>query len=268
MVCALEDFMKSRFVLGAFAMTALVACGGDDGGGGGIKVPDGGGGSGSGQMDAPAAACAAQADYASPTPMGQGALRYCATETALVKCPTTATTGTMGTATDPLLVVYVAQLNAQNDFFSFEMWKGAEPFMMKIQPAANISLSDPAQSQWKTCAACAYVSAQVDLNSGMDMGTYLANSGTANVTTVTLVNDPMATKVAGSVSMLNMVHIDIAMDGMSTNSADGCSTKLSSLSYDVAIRDPMMMFTQDPVERQALRVAQRAWKKLQAELGY
>ncbi len=258
--------MKSRFVLGSLAFTALAACGGDDGGGGGIKVPDGGG-SGSGQMDAPVAACAAQADYGSPTPMAQGALRYCVANNALAKCPTTTTQGTTGTATDPVFVVYVAQLNAMNDFFQFEMWKGDAPFMDKVKPAANINLSDPMQSQWISCSACAYVSAQVDLNSGMDMGTYLANSGTANVTTVTLVNDPMATKVAGSVSMLNMVHIDIAQDGMSTPSADGCSTKLGNLSYDVAIRDPQMMLTNDALERQALRVAQRAFARYKAERG-
>ena len=216
------------------------------------------------QPDAPpAATCNAKPDYGTPTPMAQGALRYCATSTALVKCPTTATTGTMGTAADPIFVVYVAQLNADNDFFSFEMWKGTEPFMDKIKPAANINLGDATQSQWKTCSACAYVQAKVNTQTGDDMGLYLANGGTANVTTVTMVNDPMMTKIAGSVSTVNMVHVDIDMTSfMSTPSADGCSTKVGSLSFDTAVRDPMMMLTNDPLERHALQVAQRAYAKL------
>jgi hypothetical protein len=254
--------MKSCFVLGALVSTALVACGGDDGGGGGIKVIDGGNQT---QKDAPPAAqCFAMADYGSPTPMAQGALRYCATQTALVKCPTTATTGTMGIATDPLFVVYVAQLNPANDFFSFEMWKGTEPFMDKIKPAANINLGDATQSQWKTCSACAYISAQVNTMSGADMGTYLAKSGTANVTTVTLVNDATMTKIAGNVSNADMDHVDIDMTTfMSTPSADGCKTKLASISYDIAVRDPMMMFTADPIERVGWQVAQRAFNRLE-----
>jgi hypothetical protein len=253
--------MKSRLVFGTLAFAGLVACGGDDGGGGGIKVPDAGGG---GKMDAPPmATCYAAADYGTPTPMAQGALRYCATSTALVKCPTTATMGTMGTAADPIFVVYVAQLNAANDFFSFEMWKGTAPFMTKIEPASNINLGDATQSQWKTCSACAYVQAQVNTQSGADMGLYLAKSGTANVTTVTMVNDATMTKVAGSVSTVDMQHVDIdMMTFMSTPSADGCQTKLASLAFDTAVRDPMMMFTSDPIERVATQIAQRAYARL------
>jgi len=225
-----------------FALS-LVACGGDDGMNP-IKVTDA---AVQQQMDAPMAACTAQADYGAPTPTQQFALRLCATQTAFVKCPTTATTGTMGIATDPLMIVYGAQLNAANDFFQFEMWKGGEPFMMKIGPASNINLSDPSHSQWKTCAACAYVATQVNLQAGADMGKYLANMGTANVTTVTLVNDATMTKLAGNVMNANMVHIDIAMDGMSTPSADGCTTKLSNIAYDLKMSDPMMMAVADPV---------------------
>lgn len=218
------------------------------------------------QQDAPVAACAAQADYGSPTPMQQGALRYCATQNALVKCPTTATNGTMGTATDPFMVVYVAQLNAQNDFFSFELWKGAAPFQTKIQPASNINLGDATQSQWKTCSACAYVSAQVNLQSGADMGKYLANAGTANVTTVTLVDNAANTKLAGNLSGVNMQHIDINMSTFeSTPSADGCTTKLNSLSFDLAMRDPQMMFTGDVLSDYAWQVVRRAEQRLKAQ---
>lgn len=254
--------MKSRLVFGSLAFAGLVACGGDDGGGGGIKVPDAGGG---GQVDAPPmATCYAAADYGSPMPgaMEQAAIRYCATNQ-LVKCPTTATMGTMGTATDPFMVVYVARLNMMNDFFSFEMWKGAAPFTMKIGPASNISLSDPVQSQWKTCGACAYVSAQVDTMSGMDKGTYLASAGTANVTTVTLVNDQTMTKLTGSVSAVDMTHVDIdTMTFMSTPSADGCKTKMGGLNFDLAIKDPAMMVTSDPLMVVANRIAQQRFAKL------
>lgn len=253
--------MKSQFVLCAFASAAIAACGGDDGGGGGIKVIDAGNNQ---QVDAPPAAqCFAMADYGTPTPMAQGALRYCATSTALVKCPTTATTGTMGTAADPIFVVYVAQLNANNDFFSFEMWKGTEPFMDKIKPATNINLGDATQSQWKTCSACAYVQAQVNTSTGDDMGLYLASAGTANVTAATFVNDATMTKLTGSVSSVDMQHVDIDMTSfMSAPSADGCKTKVGSLAFDTAVRDPMMMFTADPIERIALQVAQRAFNRI------
>jgi hypothetical protein len=262
MVCALEDYvMKSRFVFGALAMAAFAACGGDDDGGGGIKVPDSGMQT---QKDAPpAATCNAMADYGSPTPMAQGALRYCATQTALVKCPTTATTGTMGTAADPIFVVYVAQLNAANDFFSFEMWKGTEPFLDKIKPAANINLGDATQSQWKTCSACAYVQAQVNTSTGDDMGLYLANAGTANVTAATFVNDATMTKLTGSVSSVMMQHVDIDMTSfMSTPSADGCKTMVSGMTFDLAVRDPMMMATSDPLNKIAAQIAARASARL------
>src|SRR5689334_22360948 len=132
--------MKSALVPGAFALAAaLAACGGDDGGGGGIKVPDAGMNK---TPDAPSApACAAMADYGAVTPAAQGALRYCAMNNMAVKCPAATTTGTTGTQTDPALVVYVAQLNADNDFFSLELYKGAPPFNMKIQMASNISFA-------------------------------------------------------------------------------------------------------------------------------
>jgi hypothetical protein len=237
--------MKSALLPGALALAALAACGGDDGGGGGIHVPDA---NTSKTPDAPSApVCAAQADYGSPTPMAGGALRFCI-DTAmnkLVKCPTATTANITGTATDPPFVVFLAQLNAANDYFQFEMWKGAAPFMTKIQPASNISFADATQSQWKTCAACAYVSAQVNTQTGADMGTYLANAGTGNVTTVTLVADQTMTKLTGNVSGLVMPHVDIAMDGTSTASADGCSTKITSLNFDTTIKDPQAMIVSD-----------------------
>lgn len=206
------------------------------------------------------ATCAAQPDYATPTPVGTGALRFCVDTQMMkfVKCPTATTANITGTATDPPFVVFVAQLNAANDFFQFEMWKGTAPFMTKIQPAANISFADPTQSQWKTCAACAYVSAQVNTSTGDDMGTYLANAGTGNVTTVTLVNDATMTKLTGNVASLVMPHVDIASDGTSTPSADACSTKLTSLAFDTTIKDPTMMLVSDAfVESVKARAAAR-----------
>jgi hypothetical protein len=250
--------MKSALVPGALALAALAACGGDDGGGGGIHVPDGGG---SNSIDAPSApACAAMSDYGSPTPTMGGALRFCIDTQMqkLVKCPTATTANITGTATDPPFAVFLAQLNANNDYFQFEMWKGSPPFMTKIQPASNISFADATQSQWKTCAACAYVSAQVNTQTGADMGTYLANAGTGNLTTVTLVNDQTMTKLTGNVSNLVMPHVDIAMDGTSTASADGCSTKLTSLSFDTTIKDPAAMLVSDAFYN---RIAARATAK-------
>lgn len=224
---------------------SLIACGGDDDGGGGIKVPDA---SMQPMIDAPMqASCAAMVDYGSPTPMQVGVLRFCATQTALVKCPSTATQGTTGTTTDPLYVVYLAQLNTQNDFFQLELWKTS--MNMPVAPASNVNLGDATNSQWKTCAVCAYVSAQVNLQSGMDMGTYLANAGTANITTVTLADAAANTRFAGSVSNVNMLHVDIAMDGTSTANADGCTTKLTALSFDRAMADPMMQFTGEKADQ-------------------
>jgi hypothetical protein len=249
--------MKSALVPGAFALAALAAaCGGDDGGGGGIKVPDAGNNK---QPDAPPApVCAAQADYATPTPMSPAALRICAMGNKAVKCPTTATTGIMGIATDPILVAYFFKLNADNDFFEFDMWKGAVPFMTKIQPASNISFADATQSQWSSCGACAFVSAKVD-STGADMGTYLANAGTGNVTTVTLVDKAANTKLTVTVTVLVLVLVDIdSTSGMSTASADGCSTKIASVNFDLAIGDPAAMLVRDPVTEFEWARAQRA----------
>jgi hypothetical protein len=237
--------MNARFVSGAFAIAALAACGGDDGGGG-IKVPDA---NTTPTPDSPAqATCYAMPDYGTPTKMSEGVLRLCATQTAIVKCPATTTTGTTGTATDPVLVAYFAQINAQNDFFNFELWKTS--MTMPVAPVANVNLGDATNSQWKTCAACAYVSAQVDLQSGMDKGTYLAKAGTANVTTVTLNATAANTKFAGSVTAVDMQHVDIAMDGTSTPSADACTTKVAAVMFDRAMADPMMMIVNDKTTEQ------------------
>jgi hypothetical protein len=251
--------MNARFVTGAFVMAALAACGGDDGGG--IKVVDA---NNQGTPDSPAQVmCNAMPDYGTPTPTAVGALRYCATQTALVKCPTTATTGTMGTAADPIFVVYFAQLNAANDFFTFEMWKGSAPFMDKIKPAANINLGDPAQTQWKTCSACAYVQAQVDLMTGADKGLYLATGGTANVTAATFVNDATMTKITGSVASVPMQHVDIdMMTSMSAPSADGCKTNVSAANFDLAVKDPTMMLVGDAYSQFAETVRARASARL------
>lgn len=226
-----------------FTLPLLACGGGNDDGGGGIVVPD----ASMQQADAAQVTCAAQADYGSPTPMQAGALRYCATQTAYVKCPSTATQGTTGTTTDPLMVVYFAQLNAANDFFSVEVWKSQEN--MPIAPLANVNLGDATNSQWKTCVVCAYVNAQVNLQSGMDQGTYLANAGTANITTVTLVDAAASTKLAGNVSNVTMQHIDIAQDGTSTPNASACSTKVTGLSWDRAMQDLSMTFTSDKLEQ-------------------
>lgn len=219
-----------------FALS-VVACGGDDDPM--VKVPD----ASVQQIDAPAASCAAMSDYASPTPAQQGVLRFCGMGGKLVKCPSMTTQGTDGTTADPVMVVYVAKLNAANDFFSLEAWRGNSP----IAPASNVDLSG--QSQWKTCGLCAYVSAQVNLQTGDDQGTYLASTGTANLTTVTLADMAANTKFAGSVSNVTMTHIDIAQDLTSTPSADGCSTKLTALSFDAAMGDPMMSFTGDKLDQ-------------------
>src|SRR5690606_13885699 len=112
-----------RFV--AFASLFLLACGGDDdGGGGGVKVPD----ASMPKIDAPPANCAAQADYGTPTPLAVGALRFCETEEDFVPCPNAATQGVFGTKTNPTMIAYFAQLNAQNDVLSVELWQGAPPF--------------------------------------------------------------------------------------------------------------------------------------------
>ncbi len=215
----------------------LLACGGDDGGGHMVTVPD----ASMQQVDAPMqASCAAMADYGSPTAMQEGALRLCATQTAFVKCPATATQGTTGTTADPLMIVYFAQLNAQNDIFNIELWKTAQN--TPIGPAANVDLST--QNQYSSCAACVYVSAQVD-DQGNDMGMYLAMSGTANVPTVTLNADATMTRMAGSVSNVNMVHVDLAQDATSTPSADGCTSTLAGLSFDSPTADLMAAFTAD-----------------------
>lgn len=217
---------------------SLVACGGDDGGGGMVTVPD----ASNQQIDAPMqASCGAMADYGSPTPMMDGALRLCATQTAFVKCPLTTTQGTTGIAKDPLMIVYFAQLNAQNDIFNLELWKTAQN--TPIGPASNVDLST--QNQYKTCAACAYISAQVNTQTMSDMGMYLAMSGTANVPTVTLNDDATMTQMAGSVSNLSMTHVDLASDGTSTANADGCMSALTALSFDKPTADLAANFTAD-----------------------
>jgi hypothetical protein len=210
----------------------LVACGGDDGPPVTLvdaNVP---------QPDAPSATCYAQASYGSPTAEAEGALRFCATQTSFVRCPATATQGTTGTATDPLMIAYFARLNAANDFLNVELWKTDQN-----TPIGPGTADLATQNQYQTCALCVYINAQLNPQAGTDMGTYLATAGSASITTVTHNANEANTKIAGSLSNVMMQHVDIAQNGMSTPATDGCTTGVTSFSFDRAFADLQQQFT-------------------------
>lgn len=218
----------------------LVACGGDDDGGGGVKVPD----ASMQQADAPPVSCSAQADYGTPTPVDVIALRFCGQGNQLTGCPATETNGIVGTATDPEMIAYYAQLNAQNDYLSVELWKGSPPFGDDpIAPAAGVDLSSSVQSQYMTCGVCVYLDAQYDDETGDVAGTYMANAGTADITTVNMTVDAAMSQLAGSLSSVNMVHVDFGQGGLTTPNADGCTTSVLSYTFDVAVDDVPSAFT-------------------------
>lgn len=247
-----------RFV--AFASLFLLACGGDDdGGGGGVKVPD----ASMPKIDAPPANCAAQADYGTPTPLAVGALRFCETEEDFVPCPNAATQGVFGTKTNPTMIAYFAQLNAQNDVLSVELWQGAPPFDTgPIAATSGVDLSDSVQSQYMTCGVCVYLDAQFDDETFESNGTYLANAGTADITAVDMVVSPAMSKLAGTLSSVNMVHVDFGQGGLTTPNPDGCTTSLLSHSFDEAVDDLGPAFTGKQLAAIEKRILARANARL------
>src|SRR5690606_38611095 len=133
--------------------------------------------------------------------------------------------------------------NAQNDFLTVDLWKGFAPFESGPIGPATVDLSSGDQSQYASCGVCVYIDTQLDLQTFDSTGTYMAQAGTADITTVTLTVNEATTKLAGSLTSVDLVHVDIDNDGVSTPSADGCSTKVASTTFDLAIEDVSASFT-------------------------
>jgi len=131
----------------------------------------------------------------------------------------------------PEAIVFDGDLDAdaRPDILQLELTKGYGAFLDNIVPGTYVLAGD--DLNYSTCGLCARVFVDLDTTSGMPRKQqYFATAGSFTITAI----DP---NVTGTFSDLQLVEITLSTDGTyrSTPVPDGCTTAVSSGSFDIAV---------------------------------
>jgi hypothetical protein len=171
-----------------------------------------------GTVDAPsvrndaAGTCAAPASYGSPTMASQVAMFF------------------QGSGQDSDDLQYLGKLNA-DDTLDVELIDGSPPFTDSIGAPETIPLSG-SQLQYSTCSGCVLVFAKCTtctLSAPTFNGTpYMATSGSLAISDV----NPT---IIGTVTNATFVEVTIDANGVTAPVPGGCTTSITSASFNVTV---------------------------------
>jgi hypothetical protein len=123
-----------------------------------------------------------------------------------------------------------ADLNqdAKPDYIDLELYKGFGVFTNGYPTTATTIPLTGDEVNYRTCGACIRVYSDIDTDNMTIAGTYFATAGTLELTQVS------ETRLAGTLTNLTLTHVDIDDTTFETTAhADGCSTTLASLAFDI-----------------------------------
>ncbi|HUJ58842.1 MAG TPA: hypothetical protein VLX92_10130 [Kofleriaceae bacterium] len=137
------------------------------------------------------------------------------------------------TSQDPEEYDYLGQLDNDNpaDYLYVQLVATYAPFGQEVTAPVTITIpSTPDDSQ---CGGCVIIEADCPdcFNNGTPGSTYMADGGTLKVTS-------LGSNMVGTVTNATFVHVDInASNGATTVVNDGCTTKITSLSFTAPIQN-------------------------------
>jgi hypothetical protein len=201
--------MQKKFSIFAVSTTSLLsvalACGGSDGDK--INIPDASTG-GSGSADAAGVNCFVNPTHAPTFGSADQGAEYSGS----------------GTTREVVWGAYV-NADAMPDALQLELYAGIGAFQgTDIVPKA-VTLSG-AELNYKTCSVCVRLFA--DTTQDSVAAQYLATGGTVTLTGTT-------TNLTGTLSNITMEKVTVAQDYTSTPVGDGCTTTITSASFDAVL---------------------------------
>ncbi len=191
--------MKISSVLFALPL-ALIACGGDDGV---TLTPD----AEEGPDAEVQATCNATASYGAATLANQA--------------------GIYDMMTAPTQLSLVGALNADSapDVLDIELFKGYGAYTTGEIVPGTFTITG-AEANWDTCGVCVLVVS--DATQSGDGGVYMASAGTVTITSV-------SPNLTGSISGVQLRHIDMPAGAASSDNPDGCESAITSASFDAVL---------------------------------